>query len=36
MIANLYQMAMRAQACSIKLFGAALTPFGNETFLPGA
>ena len=36
MIASLHEMAVRAQACSIKLFGATLTPFGNETFLPGA
>ncbi len=36
MIAGLRQMALRAQARGIKLFGATLTPFGNETFLPGA
>ena len=36
MIAGLHQMALRAQARGIKLFGATLTPFGNETFLPGA
>ncbi len=36
MIAGLHQMALRAQAAGIKLFGATLTPFGNETFLPGA
>jgi lysophospholipase L1-like esterase len=36
MIAGLHQMALRAQASGIKLFGATLTPFGNETFLPGA
>jgi lysophospholipase L1-like esterase len=36
MIAGLHQMALRAQACGIKLIGATLTPFGNETFLPGA
>lgn len=36
MIAGLKQMALRAQARGIKLFGATLTPFGNETFLPGA
>jgi lysophospholipase L1-like esterase len=36
MIAGLHQMAVRAQARGIKLFGATLTPFGNETFLPGA
>jgi lysophospholipase L1-like esterase len=36
MIAGLHQMALRAQARGIKLYGATLTPFGNETFLPGA
>jgi lysophospholipase L1-like esterase len=36
MIAGLHQMALRAQARGIKLFAATLTPFGNETFLPGA
>jgi lysophospholipase L1-like esterase len=36
LIAGLHQMAMRAQAHGIRLFGATLTPFGNETFLPGA
>src|SRR5205085_7516867 len=36
MIAGLHQMAVRAQAHGIKLFGATLTPFGNETYLPGA
>ena len=36
MIAGLNQMALRAQARGIKLFAATLTPFGNETFLPGA
>lgn len=36
MIAGLHQMALRAQTGGIKLFGATLTPFGNETFLPGA
>ena len=36
MIAGLNQLALRAQARGIKLFGATLTPFGNETFLPGA
>jgi lysophospholipase L1-like esterase len=35
-IAGLHQMAIRAQAHGIKLIGATLTPFGNETFLPGA
>ena len=36
MIAGLHQMALRAEVAGIKLFGATLTPFGNETFLPGA
>jgi len=36
MIAGIGQMALRAQTRGIKLFGATLTPFGNETFLPGA
>src|SRR5204862_629003 len=36
MIAGLTQMGLRAQARGIKLFGATLTPFGNETYLPGA
>lgn len=36
MIAGLNQMALRAQARGIKLFGATLTPFGNETYMPGA
>ncbi len=36
MIAGFHQMALRAQARGIKLSGATLTPFGNETFLPGA
>jgi lysophospholipase L1-like esterase len=36
MIAGLHQMALRAQARGIKLYAATLTPFGNETFLPGA
>ena len=36
MIAGLQQMALRAEAGGIRLFGATLTPFGNETFLPGA
>ncbi len=36
LIAGLGQMALRAQTSGIKLFGATLTPFGNETFLPGA
>jgi len=36
MIAGLHQMALRAQAQRVRLFAATLTPFGNETFLPGA
>ena len=36
MIAGLNQMALRAQARGIKLFGATVTPFGNETYMPGA
>ncbi len=36
MIAGLKQLAMRAQTRGIKIFGATLTPFENETFLPGA
>ena len=36
MIAGLQQMAAQAQARGIKLFAATLTPFGNETYLPGA
>ena len=36
MIAGLKQMALRAQSRHIKLVAATLTPFGNETFLPGA
>ena len=36
MIAGMNQMALRAQARRIKFFAATLTPFGNETFLPGA
>ena len=36
MIGGIHQMALRAQARRIKLFAATLTPFGNETFLPGA
>jgi lysophospholipase L1-like esterase len=36
MIAGLGQMALRARTRGIKLIGATLTPFGNETFLPGA
>lgn len=36
MIAGLHQMAMRAQARGIKIIGATLTPFGNETFMANA
>jgi lysophospholipase L1-like esterase len=36
MIAGLKQMAQRAQARSIKIFGGTLMPFENETFLVGA
>ena len=36
MIAGLKQMALRAQARGIKMFAGTLTPFENETFLPGA
>ncbi len=36
MIGGLHQMALRAQACGIKLIGATLTPFGNETYMRGA
>jgi lysophospholipase L1-like esterase len=36
MIAGLKQLALRAQTSGIKIFGATLTPFENETFLVGA
>jgi lysophospholipase L1-like esterase len=36
MIAGLKQMAIRAQTRGIKIFGATLTGFENETYLPGA
>jgi lysophospholipase L1-like esterase len=36
MIAGLQQMVLRAHARGIRIFGATLTPFENETFLPGA
>jgi lysophospholipase L1-like esterase len=36
MIAGLRQMAMRAHTRGIRIFGGTLTPFENETFLPGA
>ena len=36
MIAGLNQMAVRAQACGVKLLGSTLTPFGNETYMLNA
>ena len=36
MIAGLKQLALRGHARGIKVIGATLTPFENETFLPGA
>jgi lysophospholipase L1-like esterase len=36
MIAGLKQLALRAHARGVKIFGGTLTPFENETFLPGA
>ena len=36
MIAGLKQFAVRGQARGIKVIGDSLTPFENETFLPGA
>ena len=36
MIAGLKQFAVRGQARGIKVIGGTLTPFENETFLPGA
>jgi lysophospholipase L1-like esterase len=36
MIAGLQQMAVRANSAGIKLIGATLTPFGNETFMANA
>jgi lysophospholipase L1-like esterase len=36
MIAGLKQLALRARMAGFKIFGATLTPFENETFLPGA
>jgi lysophospholipase L1-like esterase len=36
MIAGLSQMAVRAHSRGIKLIGATLTPFGNETFMANA
>jgi lysophospholipase L1-like esterase len=36
MIAGLKQLALRGQSAGIMMIGATLTPFWNETFLPGA
>jgi lysophospholipase L1-like esterase len=36
MIAGLKQIALRGQSAGIKMIGSTLTPFWNETFLPGA
>jgi lysophospholipase L1-like esterase len=36
MIAGLQQMATRARSAGVKLIGATLTPFGNETFMANA
>ena len=36
MIAGLKQLAVRGQTRGIKVIGGTLTPFENETFLPGA
>jgi lysophospholipase L1-like esterase len=36
MIAGLKQIAVRGQTKGIKMIGCTLTPFGHETFLPGA
>ncbi len=36
MIAGLKQMAMRAHSRGIKIIGATLTPFGNETYMANA
>ncbi|HTW54243.1 MAG TPA: SGNH/GDSL hydrolase family protein [Stellaceae bacterium] len=36
MIAGLKQLALRGQSAGIRMIGATLTPFWNETFLPGA
>jgi lysophospholipase L1-like esterase len=36
MIAGLKQMAVRAHSAGIKILGATLTPFGNETYMAGA
>jgi lysophospholipase L1-like esterase len=36
MIAGLKQMAIRAHSAGVKIIGATLTPFGNETFMANA
>jgi lysophospholipase L1-like esterase len=36
MIAGLKQMALRAQSAGVRIIGATLTPFGNETFMANA
>jgi lysophospholipase L1-like esterase len=36
MIAGLQQIALRGQSAGIEMIGCTLTPFWNETFLPGA
>ncbi|HTQ34723.1 MAG TPA: SGNH/GDSL hydrolase family protein [Stellaceae bacterium] len=36
MIAGLKQLALRGRSAGIEMIGATLTPFWNETFLPGA
>jgi lysophospholipase L1-like esterase len=36
MIAGLKQLAVRGQVKGVKMIGCTLTPFGHETFLPGA
>jgi lysophospholipase L1-like esterase len=36
MVAGLKQLAVRARTHGVAIFGATLTPFENETFLPGA
>jgi lysophospholipase L1-like esterase len=36
MIAGLKQLALRGQVKGVKMIGCTLTPFGHETFLPGA
>jgi lysophospholipase L1-like esterase len=36
MIAGLKQLALRGHSAGIKMIGCTLTPFWNETFLPGA